>query len=101
MLSGGSDDHIMVQLETSEFRRQVASTELFGALEGDALDDLMGRLIYARVPAGETVFRHGDSLYIVLNGPGQAVKSRLPARPRYGAWVATALRACPSLVMAC
>src|SRR5688572_18589354 len=61
----------MVLTSTSEFRGTVASTELFGVLDGDALDDFAGRLTRIRVRAGETLFHQGDpcrSLYIVLDG---------------------------------
>jgi predicted acylesterase/phospholipase RssA/CRP-like cAMP-binding protein len=56
---------------TNEFRCAVASTDVFSVLDGDALDDLAGRLTRVRVRAGDTLFSQGESalsLYVILEG---------------------------------
>jgi predicted acylesterase/phospholipase RssA/CRP-like cAMP-binding protein len=73
----------MVRSVPSEFRRHVASTALFSALDGEALDDLAGRLAFVHVRAGDTLFLQGgaaDSLYIILDGRLRLTTSRADGR---------------------
>jgi len=73
----------MVQSSRSEFRRYVASTDLFSAFDGEALDDLAGRLAFVQVRAGDTLFLQGaaaTSLYIILDGRLRLTASRPDGR---------------------
>ena len=68
---------------TNDFRRCVAATDLFGALDGDALDDVASRVAYRRVRAGDRIFRQGDhatSLFMILDGRLRLTAARADGR---------------------